>query len=186
MGRQILKSLDDRASWAAAKEELRKYLGEENPREAAWKKLRRYKDKGKSFGEIVSEIKELAVKVAEWEDVQERLAVEAFLGAIPWPLAKSICSRRIDSLQGALEVACLMQVLNEGEEGKSSAQALAEVPRSDRREERRPARREERRCGVVEKKATCCATASCGSRSNRRGIGGAQDIPSREGLKSQC
>ena len=37
MGRCILKSLDDRAGWEEAKEELRKYLGEENPREAAWK-----------------------------------------------------------------------------------------------------------------------------------------------------
>ena len=93
VGRRILKSLDDRVNWATAEEELRKYLGEENPREAAWKKLRRYKGKGKSFGEIVSEVKELAVKAAKEEDVQERLAVEAFLGAIPWPFAKSICSR---------------------------------------------------------------------------------------------
>ena len=59
VGRRILKSLDDRVSWAATKEELRKYLGEENPREAAWKKLRRYKGTGKSFGEIVSEVREL-------------------------------------------------------------------------------------------------------------------------------
>ena len=97
-GRRILKSLYDRVSWVAAKEDLRKYLGEKNSIEAAWKKLRRHKGKGKSFGEIVSEVKELAVKAAEEEDVQKRLAVEAFLGAIPWPLAKSIRSRRIDCL----------------------------------------------------------------------------------------
>ena len=89
-GRRILKSLDDRAGWNVAKEALRKYLGKENPREAAWKKLHRYKGKGKSFGEIVSEVKELAVRAAEQEDVQDRLAVEAFLRAIPLPLAKSI------------------------------------------------------------------------------------------------
>ena len=123
VGRRILKSLDDRVSWAAAKEELRKYPGEENLREAAWKKLRRYKGKGKSFGEIISEVKELAVKAAEEEDVQERLAVEAFLGAIPWPLAKSIRSRRIDSLQNALEEARLMQMLDEEEEGKGRVQS---------------------------------------------------------------
>ena len=116
VGRRILKSLDDRVSWATAKEELRRYLREENPREAAWKKLWRYKSKGKSFGEIVSEEKESAVKAAEEEDAQERLAVEAFLGAIPWPLAKSICSRRIDSLQKTLEEARLMQILDEEEE----------------------------------------------------------------------
>ena len=43
------------------------------------------------------------MKAAKEEDVQERLAVETFLGAIPWPLAKDISSRRIDNLQGALE-----------------------------------------------------------------------------------
>ena len=87
-----------RAAWEEAKEELRKYLREENPREAAWKKLQRYKGKGKYFGEIVSKVKELAVKAGEEEDVQERLAVEAFLGAVPWSLAKSIRSKRIDNL----------------------------------------------------------------------------------------
>ena len=49
VGRRILKSLDDRVCWVTAKEELRKYLGEENPREAAGKTLRRYKGKGISF-----------------------------------------------------------------------------------------------------------------------------------------
>ena len=144
VGRRILKSLDDRAGWDEAKEELRKYLGEENPREAAWKMLRRYKGKGKCIWEIVSEVKELAVKAAKEEDVQERLAVEAFLGAIPWPLAKSIRSKRIENLQGALEEARLMQMLDEEEEGKKRVQAMAEEPRADRREERRPAHREER------------------------------------------
>ena len=75
-------------------------------------KLRRYKGKGKCFGKIVSEVKELAVKAAE-VDVQERLAVEAFLGAILWPLAKSFRSKRIDNLQGALGEARLMQMLDE-------------------------------------------------------------------------
>ena len=144
VGRRILKSLDDRVSWAAAKEELRKYLGEENPRESAWKKLRRYKGKGKSFGEIVSEVKELAVKAAKEEDVQERLAVEAFHGAIPWPLVKDISSRRIDSLQKALEEARLMQMLEEEEERKGRVQTLAEEPRLERGKERRPSRKEER------------------------------------------
>ena len=38
VGRRILKSLDDRISWAAAKEDFWKYLGEENPRKVVWKK----------------------------------------------------------------------------------------------------------------------------------------------------
>ena len=135
VGRRILKSLDNWVSWATAKEELQKYLGDENPREAAWKKLRRYKGKGKSFGEIVSEVKELAVKAAEREDVQKRLAVEVFLGAIPWPFAKSICSRQMASLQKALEEEWLMQILDEEEEGKGKVQALTEKPRMERGEE---------------------------------------------------
>ena len=141
VGRHILKILDERVGWYKAKEELRKYLEEENPREAAWKKLRRYKVKGKCFGEIVSGVKELAIKAAKEEYVQERLAVKAFLGAIPWPLAKSIRSKRIENLQGALEEARLMQMLDEEEEGKKRVQAIAEDPRTDRREERRPAQR---------------------------------------------
>ena len=86
----------------------------------------------------------MAVRAAEEEDVQERLAAEAFLGAIPWPLAKTIRSKRINNLQGALEEARLMKMLDEEEDGKKRVQAMAEEPRADRREERRPSRREER------------------------------------------
>ena len=144
VGRRILKSLVDRVSWATAKEELRKYLGEKNPREAAWKKLHRYKGKGKSFGEIVSEIKDLAMKVAEEEGIQKRLAVEGFLGAIPWPLAKGIRSRRTNSLQKALVEACLMQLLEEEEAGRGRVMALTAEPMSERQVERCSSRSEER------------------------------------------
>ena len=70
-----VKNLHDGATWRKVKEELHKYLGKEQPRAAAWKKLS-YKVKGKCFGEIASEVRELAVKAADEEDVQERLAVE--------------------------------------------------------------------------------------------------------------
>ena len=46
------------------------------------------RERGKVLSEIVSEVKELAVRAAEQEDVQERLAVKAFLGAIPCPFVK--------------------------------------------------------------------------------------------------
>ena len=85
-------------------------------------------------------VKELAFKAAEEVDVQERLAVEASLGVIPWPFAKSIRSRWIDSLQKALEEARLIQILDE-EEGKGKMQALTEEPRMERGEERWPPRR---------------------------------------------
>ena len=144
IGRRILKSLDDGVGWNVAKEELRKYLGQKNPREAAWRKLRRYQGKGKSFGEIVSEVMDLAVRAAEQKDVQERLAVEAFLGAIPWPLAKSIRGKQIESLQGALAEARLMLMLDE-ENRMKKVEVMAEVPRIGRQEEDRPPQKEEGR-----------------------------------------
>ena len=80
VGCRIIKGLPEGAQWRQAKVELRKYLGEDYPKSAAWKKLRGYKAKGKCFGEVASEVKEFAEKAADEEDVQERLAVEAFLG----------------------------------------------------------------------------------------------------------
>ena len=86
VGRKILKGLPEGAQWRHAKVELRKYLGEDNPKTSAWKRLRIYKAKWKCFGETASEVKELAEKAADEEDVRERLAVEAFLGQFPGTL----------------------------------------------------------------------------------------------------
>ena len=52
VGRRILKGLPDGGQWRQAKAELRKYLGEDNPRSDAWKKLQGYKVKGKCFEEL--------------------------------------------------------------------------------------------------------------------------------------
>ena len=144
VGRRILKGLPEGAQWRNAKEELRKYLGEDNPKTAAWKKLRSYKAKGKCFGEIASEVRELAVKAADEGDVQERLAVEAFLGAIPWHFAREIRVKRIESLKEALEEAKLRKVLEEEEEGKKRIQAVVEEPRPARQEERSKVRENRR------------------------------------------
>ena len=53
VGRRIMKGLPEGAQWKHAKVELLKYLGEDNSKTAAWKRLRSYKVKGKCFGEIV-------------------------------------------------------------------------------------------------------------------------------------
>ena len=123
--------------WRQAKAELRKYLGEDNPKSAAWKRLRGYKAKGKCFGEIASEVKELAEKAADEEDVRKRLAVEAFLGAIPWQFAREIRVKRIDSLKEALEEAKLRKTLEEEEDSKKRVQAVTEDLRPARQEEGR-------------------------------------------------
>ena len=98
VGRRILKGLPEEAQSRNAKEELRRYLGEDNPKTTAWKKLGSYKAKGKCFGEVASEVRELTVKAG---DEGERLAVEAFLGAIPWHFAREIRVKRIESLKEA-------------------------------------------------------------------------------------
>ena len=82
VGRCILKGLSERSGWIEAKEDLQRFLGEGDTHAAAWKKLRGYQARGKCYGEIASEVRELAVKAADEEYVRERLAVEAFLGAI--------------------------------------------------------------------------------------------------------
>ena len=138
VGRGIIKVLPDGAQWRQAKAELRKYLGEDNPKSAAWKRLRGYKVKGKCFGEIASEVKELAEKAADEEDIRERLAVEAFLGAIPWHFAREIRVKRIDSLKEALEEAKLCLTLEEEEEEEDSRKRVQAIT-----EDLRPAHQEE-------------------------------------------
>ena len=110
-------------------------FGGRNPKTAAWKKLRSYKVKGNCFGEVASEVRELAVKAADEGDVQERLAVEAFLRAIPWHFAREIRVKCIESLKEALEEAKLGKVLEEEEEGKKRIQAVVEEPRPASQEE---------------------------------------------------
>ena len=134
VGRRILKGLPDGAQWRQAKAELRKYLGENDPKSAAWKRIRGYKAKGKCFREIASEVKELAEKVANKEDVHERLNVEAFLVAIPWHLAPEIRVKRIDNLNEALEEANLCKTLEDEVDSKKRVQAVMEDLRPARQE----------------------------------------------------
>ena len=134
VGRRILKGLPDEAQWRQAKTELRKYLGEDNPKSAAWKRLRGYKAKSKCFREIASEVKELAEKAAD-EDLRERLAAEAFLGAIPWHFAREIRVKRIDSLKEALEEAKFRRTLEEEEDSRKRVQAITEDLRPAGQEE---------------------------------------------------
>ena len=135
VGCRILKGLPDGAQWRKANAKLRKYLGEDNPKSAAWKTFGGYKAKGKCFGEIASEVKELVEKAADEEDVHEKLAVEAFLGAIPWYFAHEIRVKRIDSLKEALEEAKLCQTLEEEEDSRKRVQAATEDLRPARQEE---------------------------------------------------
>ena len=144
IGRRILKGLPERGGWDEAKEELRRYLGEGDSHAAAWKKLRGYQARGKCFGEIASEVRELAVRAANEEDVRERLAVEAFLGGIPWPFAREIRMKKIENLEEALEKARTRRAIEEEEEGRKKIHAAAEEGEVARQGQNMDSRRERR------------------------------------------
>ena len=74
----------------------------------------------------------MAEKAAYEEDVRERLAVEAFLGAIPWQFASEIIVKRIDSLKEALEEAKLCKMLEDEEDSKKIVQVVTEDLRPSR------------------------------------------------------
>ena len=131
---RILKRLPEVGQWKQAKVKLQKYLGENNPKSAASKKLRGYKAKGKCFREIASKVKELTEKAADEEDVCERLAVEAFLDAIPWHFAGEIRVKRIDNLKEALKEAKLCKALEDEVDSQKWVQAVTEGLRPARQE----------------------------------------------------
>lgn len=65
--------------------------------------------------EIASEVRELEIKAADEEDVQETLVAETFLRAIPWHFAREIRIKRIETLQEALEETKLRRMLRKKE-----------------------------------------------------------------------
>ena len=178
VGRRILKGLTEGSRWEDAKQELRRFLGEVYSRAAAWKKLRGYQAKGKCYREIASEVRELAVRAADEEDVRVRLAAEAFLGANPWPFAKEIRMKKMETLEEALDEARTRRALEAEEEGRRmSVHAAVEgetmteqgqdvVPRRDRRTRRDPV------CWGCGELGMCLGSARCGAISRSIGEGG--------------
>ena len=113
VGRKILRNLDDNVTWEDAKTELRRFLGEHDARLVAWKKLKHYDASGKSFGEIASDVRNLAILAVNGIDVRQRLATETFIEAIPWRYALEIRKKRIESVEEALQEVKLLQMIEE-------------------------------------------------------------------------
>ena len=120
VGRKILKTLPPRASWDEAKQELRRFLGEEDSQSVAWRKIRRYKAEGKSLGEIASDVLGLANLAAGEADVRQKLAVDAFLEAVPWKYSLELKKKQVDSVEEALQEIKLLKLLEEEEEDHRS------------------------------------------------------------------
>ena len=118
MGRGVLKNVDPTFTRDQVKGELRRYLGEEDNRAAAWRRLKHYKAGEKSLGETAADLLGHARAAATEEDVQQRLAVDAFLEAIPWKVAREVKKKKLDTLKKALEEAKFLAVLEEEENKK--------------------------------------------------------------------
>ena len=70
------------------------------------------------MGEIEADLLDHARAAATEEDVQQRLAVDAFLEAIPWKVAREVRKKKPDTLKKALEEAKFLAVLEEEENKK--------------------------------------------------------------------
>ena len=90
-GSSILASLEDGATWEAAKETLLSRLGADSVRDEAWASLKQLKRGSKEIIELAGEPEKLAKRLhPRNEEAAERHAVDAFLGALDRPLAAEV------------------------------------------------------------------------------------------------
>ena len=115
-GSSILSGLEDDASWETAKDTLLSHLGIGSVKDEAWAALKHLKKGSKEIVELAGEAEKLAKRLhPRNEEVAERHAIDAFLGALERPLAedvqKLVCrtledvvaaARRIESPRGAI------------------------------------------------------------------------------------
>ena len=90
-GSGILASLEDGATWEAARETLLSRLGAGSVRDKAWASLKQLKRGSKEIIELASEAEKLAKRLhPRDEEAAERHAVDAFLSALDRPLAAEV------------------------------------------------------------------------------------------------
>ena len=90
-GSSILASLEDGATWEAAKETLLSRLGAGSVRDEAWAALKQLKRGSKEIIELAGEAEKLAKRLhPRDEEAAERHAVDAFLDALDRPLAAEV------------------------------------------------------------------------------------------------
>ena len=87
----ILSGLDDDASWETAKETLLSRLGIGFVRDEAWAALKNLIKGSKEIVELAGEAEKLAKRLhPRDEEAAERHSIDAFLGALEWPLATEV------------------------------------------------------------------------------------------------
>ena len=90
-GSSILAGHEDGATWEAAKETLLAHLGTCSAQYEAWASLKQLKRGSKEIIELAGEAEKLAKCLhPRDEEVAERHAIDAFLGALDRPLAAEV------------------------------------------------------------------------------------------------
>ena len=90
-GSSIFASLEDGATWEAAKETLLSRLGAGSARDEAWASLKQLKRGSKEIIELAGEAEKLAKRLhPRDEEAAERHTVDAFLSALDRPLAAEV------------------------------------------------------------------------------------------------
>ena len=112
-GLQVLKGIEPIRDWEQAKAELIRYFGDEDVVGTAWRNLEFYHSGSKSMGEIAAEITKYARKASGEEHTRQRLAVRAFINAIPRKIGDKIKEKKITTLKKALEEAKYLQTIQE-------------------------------------------------------------------------
>ena len=83
--------MEEEATWEDAKEALLTRLGIGSVRDEAWAALKDLKKGSKDIVELASEAEKLAKRLHPWdEEVSERHAVDAFLGALDRTMAAEV------------------------------------------------------------------------------------------------
>ena len=132
----MLRGFDGGNNWNNVKTELIRYFGEEDSKAAAWRKLKQYDAGHKGVGEIAADVLSFARAAATEDDVRERLAVDAFLNAIPWEVARELKKKKVDTLKKAMEKAKTIAALIEEDKKRANSsmalQAPGHTPRVDK------------------------------------------------------
>ena len=105
-GSSILSGLEDDASWKTAKETLLSHLGIGSVKDEAWVVLKHLKIGSKEKVWLAGEAEKLAKRLhPRDEEVAERHAIDAFLGALERPLAAEVQKLGCRTLEDVVAVA---------------------------------------------------------------------------------
>ena len=90
-GSSILSGLGEDVTWDDAKDALLSRLSIDSVKDEAWTALKSLKKDSREIVELAGEAEKLAKRLhPRDEEASERHAIDAFLGALEWPLAAEV------------------------------------------------------------------------------------------------